>query len=145
VGRLAVYRAEDVMTKNVISVDRDDTVEHAIRTLLEHRISGAPVTDRSGSLVGIISEFQLLEVIYEPELRSAPVSRLMTKDVLTVDEQATLSDVASLFVVHRIRRAPVVRDGRVVGLISRRDLLRYVLDAAEGVAEFVNVTRGALG
>jgi len=133
------------MTKNVVSVDQDCTVEHAIRTLLEHRISGAPVADGAGNLVGIISEFQLLELIYEPEMRTAPVSRLMTKDVLTVDEQTTLSDVASLFVVHRIRRVPVVRDGRVVGLISRRDVLRRVLHAGDGDLENVKAAADAAG
>lgn len=140
-----MYRAEDVMTKNVVSVDQDGTVEQAIRTLLEHRISGAPVTDGAGNLVGIISEFQLLEVIYEPEMRTAPVSRLMTRDVLTVDEQTTLSDVANLFVVHRIRRVPVMRDGKVVGLISRRDLLRCVLDAGDGTLEIAKVAKDAVG
>lgn len=138
-----MYSAQDVMNRNVISIDSESTVEEAIRTLVEHGISGAPVTDRDGNLVGIVSEFQLLEVVYEPDTRNAPVSQFMTKDVLTVKEGTMLSDVATILVVQRIRRVPVVRDGRVVGLVSRRDLLRYVLDAGNGIAEFVSAARAA--
>ena len=119
--------AEQVMQREVISVLSHATVEETISLLRKFDISGAPVIDRGGLLVGIISEFALLEAIYDPSIRSAPVARFMTRDVLTVAEQTPLSDVATILVVHRVRRVPVVRDGRLVGLISRPDVLNYVL------------------
>jgi len=119
--------AEKVMQREVISVLSHATIEDTIGLLRKFDISGAPVMDKGGLLVGVISEFALLEVIYDPSIRSAPVARFMTRDVLTVTEQTPLSDVATVFVVHRVRRVPVVRDGRLVGLISRPDILNYVL------------------
>jgi CBS domain-containing protein len=103
--------------------------------MLEHEISGAPVVDAGQNLVGIISELRLLEVIYTPELKVAPVSQFMTRDVLTVTEATLLSEIATIFVLHRVRRVPVVRDGHLVGLISRRDLLRYALEAGDELRE----------
>lgn len=120
--------ARDFMATNVLTVSPDMTVEEVIKTLLEHRFSGAPVIDEQGRLLGIISEYQLLEAIFTPELKSAPVCKFMTTDVVTVDEEAPVTQVASQFVLHRIRRLPVVRDGQLVGTISRRDLLRRIVN-----------------
>ena len=136
-----MYTAKDVLRKDVITIPSDATVGEAIRILLENQISGAPITDREGTLVGVVSEFPLLEVVYSPELKTAPVSQFMTKEVLTVDEGTMLSDIASIFVAHRIRRVPVLRDGRLVGLVSRPDLLRYAMEAGDELTEFVESAR----
>ena len=145
-----MYQALDVMRTNVITICADATVEDAIRSLLQHDISGAPVVDDQGSLVGIISELQLLEAVYTPEVKERPVRHFMTKDVLTVVESTLLSDVTSLLVLHRIRRVPVVGNGSIVGIITRRDLLRYTLDAGDTleacldqVKTFVNACPGS--
>jgi CBS domain-containing protein len=140
-----MYKAKDVMCKEVVSISSDSTVEQAIRILLDNNISGAPVVDDNGNLIGIISEFRLLEPIYQPELRSAPITEFMTRDVLTVTEDTMLSDVVSILVVQRIRRVPVVRDGRLVGLVSRPDLIRYVLESGDEIAEFMVAAISATG
>ena len=93
-----------------------------MKTLVDNHISGAPVVDESDNLVGVITEFPLMEIIYEPKLKNSRVSELMTKDVITVNEDTLLSDVASIFILHRVRRVPVVRDNHVVGVISRHDV-----------------------
>jgi len=136
-----MYRASDVMSKNVVTLHQDTPVEDAIRTLLKHQISGMPVVDDEGHLVGIISEFQLMEAIYTPEVKQHRVGKLMTRDVLTVKENAILSDVANMFILHRIRRMPVVRDGTVVGIIARRDLLRYVMETDDVLGGFIEEVR----
>jgi len=122
-------RAGDVMNKNVVAIRPDATVEEAIRSLLENHVSGVPIVDEQGCLAGIISEFQLLEAIYRPEVKQERVRDLMTKDVIIVAEDATLSEVANMLLLHRIRRVPVVRDGKMVGIIARRDLLKCTVDA----------------
>ena len=122
--------ARDVMTTDLITIPADSTVADAIHTLLLHGISGAPVVDDAGKLVGIISEFQLLIVVYNEEARDESVTAFMTRDVVTIDDSAPLTDAANRLIVHRIRRLPVLRNGKLVGLISRPDLLRYAIDAA---------------
>jgi CBS domain-containing protein len=140
-----MYRAKDVMTTKLITISIDATAEEAIRTLLQHNISGAPVVDPDGTLKGIVSEFQLLEVIYSPELKASKVRDIMTREVTSVGEHALLSDIASIFIVMRIRRLPVVREGRLVGLVSRRDLLRYAVEAGNEMEEFIREVRLAAG
>jgi len=122
--------AHDVMTESVITLTVNDTVEEAIHTLLLNEISSAPVVDQQGSLVGLISEFQLLSVVYNKRAKVEPITSFMTKDVITVDDGAPLSEVANRMIVNRIRCLPVVRKSRVVGVISRPDLLRYAIAEA---------------
>lgn len=122
-------RARDAMSRNVVVIREHATVEEAIHSLLKHRVSGAPVVDAQGQLVGIISEFQLLEAIYRPEVKQELVRDLMTKDVITVTDESILSEVANMFLLHRIRRVPVLCNGEMVGLISHRDLLKCTVDA----------------
>ena len=128
-------RARDVMNSNVVAIDADATVEETIHSLLKHRASGAPVVDRQGELIGIVSEFQLLEAIYRPEVKREQVRDLMTRDVITVGADATLSEVANMLLLHRIRRVPVVHEGKMIGIISRHDLLRCTVDADEPQCE----------
>lgn len=133
------------MIADLLAIRADATVEEAIRSLLDHRVSGAPVVDQQGCLVGIVSEFQLLEAIYRPEVKQEQVRDLMTKDVITVTEDAALSEVANLLLLHRIRRVPVVRAGRLVGIVTRRDLLRCTLEADDTPDELTNEVTACSG
>ena len=132
-----MYRAESVMKTEVFTIGENESVEDAMVSLAKHGISGAPVVDDADRLVGVISEFQLLEAIYTPDVRKEQVSNLMTRDVFTVTENSLLSDIANLMILHRIRRVPVVREDKVVGIISRRDLLRYIVESGDTLAEFI--------
>jgi len=145
-------RAMDVMTTDVITVDPDTTVQALATLLAERGISGAPVVDSSGRLVGIISEGDLL---HRAEIGTArrhrerrrswwldhfasdlareyvkshgrTVKDLMTRDVVTVTEDMDLGDVAALLEAKRIKRVPVMREGKIVGIISRANIVRAV-------------------
>ncbi len=129
--------AQQVMKRNVVSVSSGTTVEETIRLLRKLDISGAPVVDEDGMLVGIISDFALLGIVYEPDIRTAPVADLMTRDVLTVAEDTPLNEIADIIIRHRVRRVPVVRDGRLVGVVSRPDLLNHVLESESRLREAV--------
>lgn len=120
-------RVRDVMTARVITLSPADSIECAVETLVEHRISGAPVVDAEGRLLGLLTEFQLLKIASFPSLKNMSVSDLMTKAVWVISEDAPLSEAADLLARHRIRRLPVVREGRVVGVVSRRDVIRHLL------------------
>ena len=120
------------MTPDLVTVGPNASIEEAIETLLSKEISGLPVVDESGRLVGVITEFALLAVAYDQRVKNHTVSQHMTRDVITVDVNDLLSRVADVCIVHRVRRVPVMQNGRLVGLIARRDVLRAL--AGKGAA-----------
>ncbi|MBV9965419.1 MAG: CBS domain-containing protein, partial [Alphaproteobacteria bacterium] len=145
-------RAADVMTTDVITVQPDTAVQALAALLAERGISGAPVVDSNDHLVGIISEGDLLHRAEIGTARRHRVRRrswwlddfasqlardyikshgstvkdIMTRDVVTVNEDTDLGDVAALLETKRIKRVPVVRDGKIVGIISRANIVRAV-------------------
>jgi len=145
--------ASDVMTRNVISVPPDATVAQAVELMLERGISGLFVVDASGTLAGIITEGDLLRrdelgterrrswwlrMIASPGRQAADFTRthgrrvadVMTHDVISVQSTAALEEIVALMEEHRIKRVPVLDGDRVVGVVSRADLLRALSVAA---------------
>ncbi|HTI79923.1 MAG TPA: CBS domain-containing protein [Acetobacteraceae bacterium] len=145
--------ASDVMTRNVISVPPDATIAEAVELMLERGISGLLVVDSSGTLVGIVTEGDLLRrdeigtrrhrswwlrLIASPSRQAADFTRthgrkvadVMTHDVLTVDATSPLTDIVALMEEHRVKRVPVLDGDRVAGVVSRADLLRALSVAA---------------
>lgn len=134
-------RVKDVMTTRVISVAPETDVREVSRILLSNRISGAPVVDGAGRVLGMLSEGDLMRraelgTDSAPSQATAPeraeafvkshglhARDVMTHPVLSVSEDAGLEEVATLFEAHRIKRAPVVRDGKLAGIVSRANLL----------------------
>jgi CBS domain-containing protein len=139
-----------IMTRDVITARPDDSVATVAALLSTHEISAVPVCDKDGKLLGIVSEGDLMQPFgQENALRRswwlamlaegtelAPefldyvrldhrrVDVLMNAEVITASEQASAAEVADLLMKHRIKRVPVMRDGRVVGIVSRADLIR---------------------
>ena len=101
----------------------DQPVPDAARLLLDHGLSSLPVVDDDGALVGILSEYDIITK------RGKLVEAVMTRGVITVPDDADLKHVAELIGLHGVRRLPVVRDGRLVGMIGRPELLRAQLEA----------------
>ena len=123
------------MARDLISFYPETDVLDAIHELVTHRIAGAPVVDHQGELVGILSELDCIRVALEAGYygqRGGPVSEYMTTDVKTVDAETNIVDLADRFRKSRFRRFPVVKDGRLVGQISRRDVLRALLELGVG-------------
>ncbi len=113
-------RARDLMTAEPITTHPDTPVRDAAALLVYHRISGLPVLDGKGALVGVVSE---ADIIDKPGKK---VKDVMTRDVITVTADASLEDVASIMARHRVKRVPVVQDNRLAGIISRADIVRWV-------------------
>src|SRR5688572_10129549 len=105
----------DIMTRGVVTFSPETTAEEAIETLVEQRISGAPVVDAEGRLLGVLTEYHLLQIASFPSLQDQTVGELMTRAVWVISEDADLTAAAELLARHRIRRLPVVNQGRVVG------------------------------
>ncbi len=146
--------AADVMTRNIVSVGRGTPVREAIRLMLDNRISGLPVVDDGGMLVGILTEGDLLhrnetgtarrrwhwlELLTGPGRGAAEyvrtharkVGEIMTKEVVAVAEDTPLDEVVRLMDHHRIKRVPVLYRDSLLGVVSRADLLRAVADAID--------------
>ncbi len=124
-----MLKAKHIMTSEVVTVDLDDTVDYAVSLLVKHRISGLPVLDKAKCLVGIISEFDLLELICDTRAEKGKVCHYMSTEVCKVSEDADWSSVVNMFRASQIRRLPVTRDEKLVGIISRHDLMRVIQDA----------------
>lgn len=122
-------RVVDAMTKNPITVPAEITNREAVQLLLKHNISGLFVVDEQGDLAGIITEYALLDMLYDPKMLGERVEKYMTRDVATVQESDSLIDAANTLILHRFRRLPVLADGKPVGIISRRDLLRFAFQS----------------
>ena len=124
---LHAISVKDYMVGDLITFKPDMDVLDAIHLLLEHRISGAPVVDNLGNIVGMLSEVDCIQVALTSsyyEEKGGKVEEYMSKTVKTVDADTSLVDVAEMFLKDPYRRYPVVDDNRLVGQISRRDVLR---------------------
>ena len=155
--------ARDVMTRNVVTVSPETSVPAIAALLLDRRISAVPVVDDSGRVIGIVSEGDL---IHRPEAdteaapsrwqslfesREEAASRfvkthgghardVMTRHVVTATEDTALSDIAMLLDRRHIKRVPIVRAGRLVGIVSRADLLRGLLTARQPAPPAANIS-----
>jgi len=146
-------QVRDVMTRKVISVDRDQSVLEAAQLMLQNRISGLPVVDSTGKLIGIVTEGDFLrrgeigtqrqrpkwlEFLIGPGRMAAEyvhtsgrkVEEVMTPDPCTVCEDDSLQTVVELMERRHVKRLPVLRDGRLVGVVSRANLMDALLELA---------------
>ncbi|MFH1924326.1 MAG: CBS domain-containing protein [Planctomycetota bacterium] len=125
----SAFKAEDYMVKELVTVCPETDAYDAIGLLLKHRISGMPVVDEAGNLVGILSERDCLKTLLEAQYHNLPtalVKDLMSTGATTITPDTDILKVADLFLNERFRRLPVVDKGRLVGQISRRDVLRAI-------------------
>jgi len=126
---LSVLKAEDCMTRMLVTAGPDMDAHEAINLLLKHEISGMPVVDETGKLVGILSEKDCIEPLLDAEYHELPpalVRDLMSTELTTVTPDTDVLKVADLFVNSGLRRLPVLDKDHLVGQISRRDVLRAI-------------------
>jgi predicted transcriptional regulator len=120
-------RVRDFYAADPVTINQDDDILRAVQVMLDHEISGLPVVDSDGRLVGILTERDCMLKAVEAGYLDEPGGRVeeyMTPDAQTVGLDDNLMDVAKRFVDSPFRRFPVVEQGRLVGIIMRRDFLR---------------------
>ncbi len=122
---------KNYMASDLITFTPETNVLTAMRTLLKYKISGAPVVDESGWIIGILSEYDCLK----PNLQSSYhndmgtlVKNCMSKEITTIKATASLMETAELFIKTGVRRLPVVENKKLIGQISRRDVLRAIIN-----------------
>jgi CBS domain-containing membrane protein len=131
-----MLKAKDIMTEVVVSVRPDMPVKKAMKLLLASEIAGTPVVEKDMTLVGIVTEKDLLELFKEPQRADgATVAEFMTQPAVHFEEDESLDDICKCLLDVAFRRVPVTKDGKVVGIVSRPDVLRYIL---EQLAQKVN-------
>lgn len=121
-------QVKDFMTKKLITFSPDDSMGKVLHTLVEHGFSGGPVVNDEGELVGIVSEGDCVKQVVRGKYTNTPelngiVSEYMTPDPITVNPNENIIDVAQKFLKLRLRRFPVVDNGKLVGQISQYDVM----------------------
>ena len=124
-------KVRDYMTTRLVSFAPDTNVVEAMDSFLKNRISGAPIVDAEGNMVGILSEVDLMQVVVQDSYYDESVgivSDYMRTEVDTIDPEMDIYTLAEKFIKEHRRRYPVVSNGKLVGQISRRDVLRAAED-----------------
>lgn len=153
-NKMAKRIVSDIMNRNVITIPAKATLREAAQTLVERGISGLPVVDEAGQLVGMLSEADILDpvkrqsalprmgvlgffVIPEEQLKRAyedgltlPVEKLMSQHVITVTPHTPITEVMRQMVVKKVNRLPVLDGTQLVGIVTREDVLRGLLETA---------------
>lgn len=150
-------RVSDIMSTEVVTVGIDATIEEVAKLLTEKNISGAPVVDHANRVVGMVTHKDLLYKDMEPrfpaavellggfiylqgvhkyneelrKLAATKVEDIMTREVITVSESTEIEDVARLMIDKAINRVPVLREDKLVGIVSRADVVKYIAKIME--------------
>lgn len=144
-----MLNATDIMTKDVITVKTDTTIEALARLLIDHKISGTPVVDDDDKLIGIVTENDLIKknkrfhiptivrlfdayflldsAKVEDEIKkmvATTVGEICTRKVTSISEDTTLEDIATIMAEKHIHLLPVLRDGKVVGIVGKADVVK---------------------
>ena len=153
--------AASIMTRKVVTAHPSDTVARVARLLVENSISAVPVCDDSGALLGMVSEGDLMRPFVNTNVKRrawwltlladgtelAPefvdyvrldrheVGDLMTRPVIAATDTASVTELAEQMVTHRIKRVPIVRDGKLIGIVSRADVIRAIAQSLDAVVE----------
>lgn len=140
-----------VMNQNVYAISADSKIRDLLQLFIEKQVSGVPVVAEDNKLVGIVTDADVLGQIHEPptffdlmtyimvidsesvlladikQLLDLPVAKVMTKNVVTVTEDTKLTYAAQVLSKRKFKKLPVVRGGKLVGVVSRRDLVRFLV------------------
>ncbi|BBB91160.1 MAG TPA: CBS domain-containing protein [Methylomusa anaerophila] len=146
-------KAKDIMAKEIITVKQDATIREIAKVLIDNKVSGVPVVDNNGGLVGIVTEGDLLFKETNPRLPEAvnilgailyydgverynedfkkliagQAGEIMTDKVVVISEDTEIAEIAKLMIKHNIKRLPVVKEDKIIGIVSRADIIKTFL------------------
>ena len=115
--------ARDIMTRNVYTISPEASVQEVAQLLSRKNISGVPVLDKDGKMIGIVTEADIIGKVDREGLRAADI---MSPEIIAVDEETRVGEIAMLLTEHRIKRVPVVQHGKLVGIVCRADIVHAV-------------------
>ncbi len=120
-------QVSELMRKDVITVEESANVREICKVLSKHRMSGAPVLNKSGKLVGFISERDIIAAVPKAGFIKKTAKQLMTKNVRTIEEDAPLTHASKIFSEELYRSLPVTKEGKLVGMVSRNDVVSQMM------------------
>ena len=123
-----MFEIKAIMTTDVITVKRQTPIYEAIEILLENDITGLPVVNDDMMLAGIISEKDVLELLSDLKESGARVEDFMTENVVSFNQDDDLIEVCECLIKSHFRRVPIVAEGKLIGIISRKDIIKYILE-----------------
>ncbi len=120
--------AEEIMTRDVITVEEDTPIREAMEIMLKEQVSGLPVVTDDRRLAGVLSEKDVLNLLYDTEaLKSKKVHYFMTEHAISFDVEDSLIDICDFLVKGLVRRVPITSNGKLVGIVSIPDIIKYTL------------------
>jgi predicted transcriptional regulator len=114
-----VVLVKEIMSRDVLKISESATIAELTSILTRHRITGLPVVDNRGKLVGVVSEFDVID------RKGRTVGDIMSRKPITIGSDAPIGEAARLFIKHRIRRAPVMQGEKIIGIVGRSDVVRF--------------------
>ncbi len=112
--------ARDIMTRDVITVSPATTIKNLAKILIQNQISGAPVTDKKGKILGVVSEADIVAK------KGKQVKEIMSKTIVGVTDDTPVEEIATIMTTHKIKRVPVMRGKKLAGIVSRSDIVGAV-------------------
>ena len=128
---------KSIMTIGVITVKADTPIYEALYLLAKNKISGIPVVDDENQVVGVLSEKDVLRILFDKKLDvKSTVDDYMSRDIICFTEEDSAIDVCKFFIRSNIRRVPIVKDNKLVGIVSRADIIPLILEARDKISNF---------
>ena len=128
-----MFYAKDIMTKEVSTVRQDAKITDVIRLLAQKRITGVPVVSDDMRLLGVVTEKDILRTLrYDQNIKGKTAADLMTSEIISFDENDSLMEVFENLVENDFRRVPILSEGILVGIVSRRDIIEFFFAKAAG-------------
>ncbi len=127
-----MVKAKDIMSRKVTTVHEYANVIDVIKLLVERNVTGVPVVDDADRLLGMVTEKDILMLLlYDPKVKGKTATDLMTTEIVHFDEDENLMTIFESLVQRNFRRVPILSDGRLVGIISRRDIIKFLSEKAK--------------
>ncbi|MHC4477488.1 MAG: CBS domain-containing protein [Planctomycetota bacterium] len=130
-----MLKAKDIMTEHVISTKKSTPIYEAVELLIDNGVAGIPVVEDDGTLVGILSEKDVLRLHNAPNYgKNHTVDDYMTQPAVHFDKEESLAEICNCLLEYPFRRVPVTSDHKLVGIVSRRDIIKCIVQLSEQVA-----------
>jgi CBS domain-containing protein len=127
-----MVHAKDVMSRRVMTLKPESRVVDVIRLLAEHKVTGAPVVSDDMHLLGMVTEKDILMMLlYDKNIKTKTVADLMTTQVISFAEEDDLMEVFKILVENNFRRVPILSNGTLTGIVSRRDIIHFLSERAK--------------
>ncbi len=125
---LKSLQAKDIMVEELITVGPDAPLKKAVKKLITNKISCMPVVDDTGKLIGVISCQDVLNVAFDGYINTTKVETVMTKNVISFEPDSNLDDIALAIAKQHFHRIPIVKDGKLVGTVTRRSIVKKIFN-----------------